>query len=168
MSHRQVMSISVDRGDIRLDLALLWQWPIVWLLSSVLRQLSTTIKHRIIGRGGTISWPPRSPDLTPPHFFLCGVLKDAVYAHKPRTVQHLQRHIEDEIGLLNGELIKKVCQSVPSRLQKCVEKSGAQTELFWGRLACCQIFYMCLLYVCKKWPNCDKLCLSYWRSNVGT
>ena len=31
---------------------------------------------------GPIKWPPRSPDLTPPDFFLWGVLKDKVYAKK--------------------------------------------------------------------------------------
>jgi hypothetical protein len=27
-------------------------------------------------------WPPKSPDLTSPDFFLCGLLKDRVYANK--------------------------------------------------------------------------------------
>lgn len=41
----------------------------------VVRQfLDATFPERWIGRGGTIQWPPRSPDLNPLDFFLMGVL----------------------------------------------------------------------------------------------
>ncbi len=33
-----------------------------------------------IGRGGPISWPPRSPDLTPCDFFLWGHIKSKIYS----------------------------------------------------------------------------------------
>jgi hypothetical protein len=39
---------------------------------------------RVISRG---LWPPRSPDLTPPDFFLCGHLKGRSYMNKPRTLE---------------------------------------------------------------------------------
>jgi len=32
-------------------------------------------------------WPPRSPDSTPPDFFLCGLLKDRVYCSNPRNME---------------------------------------------------------------------------------
>ena len=44
--------------------------------SNLVRQhLSNTFGIQWIGRGGPISWPPRSPDMTPLDFFLWGNLK---------------------------------------------------------------------------------------------
>ena len=62
---------------------------------------------------------------------LWGVLKDRVYASKPRTVEDLKEEIQAAVGTVSQELCAKVCRSVPSRLQKCLDVGGAQTELFW-------------------------------------
>ena len=35
-------------------------------------------------------WPPRSPDLSPPDFFLWGALNGKAYANKPCTIQELE------------------------------------------------------------------------------
>jgi len=45
----------------------------------VLQHLNDTFPNRWIGRGGTINWPPRSPDLTPLDFCLWGLMKSEVY-----------------------------------------------------------------------------------------
>ncbi|KAJ4427421.1 hypothetical protein ANN_25043 [Periplaneta americana] len=42
-------------------------------------------------------WPPRSPDLTTPDFFLWGYLKDKVYATRPQTLDDLKHNITQEI-----------------------------------------------------------------------
>ena len=39
--------------------------------------------NRIISKNGDVRWPPFSPDLTVPDFFLLGYLKDKVYANNP-------------------------------------------------------------------------------------
>jgi hypothetical protein len=92
--------------------------------------LNEKFPRRWIGRGGEIPWPPRSPDLTPPDFFLWGVLKDRVYATKPRTIDELKAAIERSMRGIHIELCQKVCRSVPPRLQKCMALDGLQTELF--------------------------------------
>ena len=33
-----------------------------------------------IGRGGPVAWPPRSPDITSPDYFLWGFVKERVMA----------------------------------------------------------------------------------------
>jgi hypothetical protein len=43
-----------------------------------------------IGHGGPIEWPPRSPDLTPPDYFLWGYFKDKVYAKESSTLEGLK------------------------------------------------------------------------------
>jgi len=48
----------------------------------VMQHLSETFPNRWIGRGSTINWPPRSPDLTPLDFCLWGLMKSEVYRKK--------------------------------------------------------------------------------------
>jgi len=42
-------------------------------------------------------WPPRSPDLVPPDYFLWGYLKWRFYQNKPRTIDVLKANITEEI-----------------------------------------------------------------------
>jgi hypothetical protein len=51
--------------------------------------LNASCPGRWIGHGGSIAWPPRSPDLTPMDFSLRGHLKECVYAVPPRTIEDL-------------------------------------------------------------------------------
>jgi hypothetical protein len=46
--------------------------------------------ERWIGRGGPVPWPPRSPDLTPPDFFLWEFIKNKVYGRNPTTLDELR------------------------------------------------------------------------------
>ena len=48
----------------------------------VMQHLNDTFPNRWIGRGSTINWPPRSPDLTPLDFCLWGMMKSEVYRKK--------------------------------------------------------------------------------------
>ena len=57
--------------------------------TSVRNWLDQTSPNGWIGSRGPIEWPTRSPDLTTPDFFLWGVLKKKVFAHKPRTIDCL-------------------------------------------------------------------------------
>jgi len=83
-----------------------------------------------IGRRGTVEWPPRSPDLTPCDFSLWGVIKDHVYAQKPRNVDHLKLLIEHEFTSLNDniELCQAICHSVAKRCRMCIRAEGKQFE----------------------------------------
>ena len=92
--------------------------------------LDENLPYRWIGRRGPIEWPARSPDLTPPDSFLWGILKNRVYASKPRTIAELKEKIRAAIAEVPLELCQKVCHSVPERLRKCIEVHGEQTELY--------------------------------------
>jgi transposase len=81
-----------------------------------------------IGRRGWMEWPPRSPDLTPSDFFLWGTLKDLVYNRKPQTIEELTAAITDGVQSIDNELCQRVCQSVSSRLQKCLNSDGHHFE----------------------------------------
>jgi hypothetical protein len=49
--------------------------------------LTEIFGERVISRN---VWPPRSPDLTPPDFYLWGAAKSAVYRDRPRTLTELK------------------------------------------------------------------------------
>ena len=40
-------------------------------------------------------WPPRSPDLTPPDFYLWGAMKNKIYCRNPRTINELKETVTD-------------------------------------------------------------------------
>jgi hypothetical protein len=44
-------------------------------------------------------WPLRSPDLTPPDYFLWGYLKQGVYSNRPQTIEELIQNTE--VSILN-------------------------------------------------------------------
>ena len=82
-----------------------------------------------IGKRGPIPWPPRSPDLTPPDFFLWGFLKDRVYASSPETVEDLKRAIIDEVHQIPVEMCERVCKSVKKRLREVLQSEGKHLRM---------------------------------------
>ncbi len=97
---------------------------------AVREYLDEQFQGRVIGRRGSIEWPPRSPDLTPLDFFTWGYVKDAVYARKPKTLEQLRSYIGDVFEDLdsNALLRQRVIDSMPGRLQDCVNVDGKAFE----------------------------------------
>ena len=88
--------------------------------------LDEIFPQRWIGRRGPVEWPARSPDLTPPDFWLWGYVKDNVYGRKPDTMASLKLMIEEEIGRIPADMIRHVTQSMVDRCQRLIEKNGRQ------------------------------------------
>ena len=61
---------------------------------NVRQSLDKKFPNRWIGRREPIKWTARSPDLIPPDFFPRGVLKNPVYANKPKTIDQLKQSIQ--------------------------------------------------------------------------
>ena len=59
--------------------------------------LDTIFEDWWMGRGGSIPWPARSPDLTPLDFWIWGYLKNRVYGQQISTLQQLEDAIKDEL-----------------------------------------------------------------------
>jgi hypothetical protein len=53
-------------------------------------------------------WPPRSPDLIPPDYFLWSYLKLVVHSNRPQTTEDLKQNIEVVISNNSQETLKKV------------------------------------------------------------
>ena len=92
--------------------------------------LDNNFTGRWIGRRGPIEFPARSPDLTPMDFFMWGVLKDLVYSRRPRTLPELRDVITNQMRTISIEMCEKVCRSVVTRLELCIEHNGEQFEHF--------------------------------------
>jgi hypothetical protein len=80
------------------------------------------------GRRGPLEWPAPSPDLTPPDFFLWGVLKDLVYKNKPRNVDELKATIRDKFADISVESCRKTCLSVVGRVRECLTRVEQHSE----------------------------------------
>ena len=81
--------------------------------------LTAMFQDRIISRNSDFEWPPCSPDLTAPDFWLWGYLKDKVYANKPRTIQELKANIRQEILSLQPQMLRSVMENSLERARVC-------------------------------------------------
>ena len=87
---------------------------------------------RGIGRGLSIEWPARSPDLTPADYFLWGYLKDIVYqGGQPGTIEDLKDRITQGFNHIRTNCMDHVSKAVRSfqdRLHRCIEMNGCQLD----------------------------------------
>jgi hypothetical protein len=88
--------------------------------------LNRNLGEHWIGRGGTIKWPPRSPDLTPCDFFLWGYIKQTVYRPNdmPRDVDDLVDRIQFVFDEISVEVRHAIAIEFVNRLEKCVNNNG--------------------------------------------
>ncbi len=75
-----------------------------------------------------ITWPPRSPDLSPPDFFLWGTLKNTVYKNAPATIDELKKKIEHEMNVIPLVTLRKVFDNLIRRTNACKAANGLQFE----------------------------------------
>jgi hypothetical protein len=83
--------------------------------------LEDVFADRIISK--TI-WPPRSPDLSLPNFFLWGVMKNSVHSNTPHTIDELKMDITEYIQNMDRAILNTVFENTVWRVNKCVETGG--------------------------------------------
>ena len=79
---------------------------------------------RLMSKNGDFEWPPRSPDLTAPDFFLWGYLKSKVYVNKPRTLDELKANIRQEIAAISAETLVKTMENAAKRALLAMQAQG--------------------------------------------
>jgi hypothetical protein len=67
---------------------------------------------------------PRSPDLTPPDFYLWGAAKSAVYRARPRTLNELKAAISVHVRNISQADLQKVFANKIKRVQACMDARG--------------------------------------------
>ena len=92
-----------------------------------MQMLKAIFPNRLIYRFGDIPWPPRSPDLNAPDFFLRGYLKEKVYIEMPDTLRQLKRNIIQEISI-SQETLMKVMNSAVERARQCLTNNGGHLK----------------------------------------
>ncbi|GBM37339.1 hypothetical protein AVEN_40287-1 [Araneus ventricosus] len=93
-------------------------------VSSVQQYIRNTFQQQVIGYGDYVEWPPRSPDLNPLDFFLCGYVKQQVYVTPPPTLQDLRNRITDACASVSPAMLYNVQREVQSRVQMCIVAEG--------------------------------------------
>lgn len=83
---------------------------------------------RWIGRGGPISWPPRSPDLTKLDFFLWGYIKGKVYETAVTTRENMMVRIREAFQEISRETLQNVNDSFLRRARLCLQENGGHFE----------------------------------------
>ncbi|KAJ4442309.1 hypothetical protein ANN_12177 [Periplaneta americana] len=86
---------------------------------------------RWIGRGSPyITWPARSPDLTPPDFFLWGFVKDQVYRTPVRDLADLQERIYAAVNNVTPQMLHNTWVEVEYRLDISRATNGSHVEVY--------------------------------------
>lgn len=97
--------------------------------SAAVRQfLNRRFPDRWIGRAGPVQWPPRSPDLTSPDFFLWGYLKGVVYRSQPTTRDDMMLRIREACAAIPQEIIASTVESFSKRVNLCIQENGGLFE----------------------------------------
>ena len=92
--------------------------------------LNNKFPDRWIGRGGPISWAPRSPYLTPLDFFLWGHVKTNVYKTKVQDIDDLKARITQEIKTIKTETLHNVFSEISKRMNSCISVEGDTFEQY--------------------------------------
>ena len=96
----------------------------------VVRQLlDNQLNNRWIGRGGSIQWPPRSPDLSVCDFWLWGYIRNELYKPpRPSTATTLKERLMDLLDNIPKSMIRKAYESFTRRCKLCEESYGGHFE----------------------------------------
>jgi hypothetical protein len=73
-------------------------------------------------------WPPRSPDLSPPDFFLWVAMKNSVYSNNPHTIADLKMAITEYVLNVDRAILNTVFENPVQRVNKCLENGGGHFE----------------------------------------
>ena len=90
--------------------------------------LDERFSDRLISRRRDTEWFPHSPDLSPPDFYLWGLLKDRVYQNNPKTIAELKLAITQNICAIKREECARVIDNFARRLQECLRRNGGHLE----------------------------------------
>jgi len=71
----------------------------------------------VISRFGDVPWPPRSPDLIAPDFFLWDYLKKKVYITRPSDVHALIENTREEIAKFSEETLQALMCTFVNRVR---------------------------------------------------
>ena len=84
--------------------------------------------ENIISQRCTLIWPPRSPDLSLPDFFLWGYLKERVYINNLQTLEDLKQNIRRVIDRKSQEVLSSGMNAIVKRAQLVFDAGGSHLK----------------------------------------
>lgn len=84
----------------------------------------------LIGKGGTIPWPARSPDLNPLDIFVWNQMKNYIYSTKPASLEELQERIMNSTNSINAGMLHRTYRNLEERMLMCQLAGGGHFEQF--------------------------------------
>ena len=82
----------------------------------------------VLSKGGSVTWPPRSPDLSLPDSFLWGLLKAQVYRTRVRSLALLKRRIRAGVRHIPLRTLRDAAAVLPLRARACIRLRGGYPE----------------------------------------
>lgn len=124
-------TLSEDPFDLNSTILMQDGAPPHWA-KSVRNWLNEHFPGRWMGRGAdgdsNIAWPPYSPDLTPPDFFLWGFIKSKVYTTQVADLAELRARIITAFANLPQEFVDRSVDGYKRRLSYLVRVDGRSVE----------------------------------------
>lgn len=101
---------------------------------AVRQYLDAQFPGRWIGRQGPISWPPRSPDLSPLDFALWGWMRHRFYTagEALRDVPSAQRKLVDILHGMEPAIVRNMTNAFYDRAGYCSAAEGGHFEHLLG------------------------------------
>ncbi|XP_031789247.1 uncharacterized protein LOC116418318 [Nasonia vitripennis] len=90
--------------------------------------LNKRYPNQWIGRGSPVAWPPISPDLTSPDFYLWGYLKNTCYEQQPTTREDMMERIRTACAEIPRNVLLSTVRHFLRRIQLCIDVNGRQFE----------------------------------------
>jgi hypothetical protein len=115
-------------NDIRQRLWFLHDGAPVHYTGPITNFLNQSFGQQWIGRGGPVSWPARSPDLTKMDFSIWGFVKDQVYQMPPTTRDDMKIRIRDCFRSITREMCRNMSRSFEDRVGLCIQANGGHFE----------------------------------------
>ena len=75
-------------------------------------------------------WPPRSPDISLPDFFLWGAIKNSGYSNSPHTTDELKMAVTEYIRNVDRAILNTVFESTVRHVNECLETGGGHFEYY--------------------------------------
>jgi hypothetical protein len=96
--------------------------------NEVLAFLKSKFGNRLISRRTSLPWPPRSPDLNSPDFYLWGHLKAEVYATRPASIVELKMKIREAIARIPVAVLNRVSENFVKKIRECLNRGGKHLD----------------------------------------
>ena len=92
--------------------------------NEIMNELQEMFGNNIIYRRATLTFPPRSPDLNVPDYYLWGYLKERVYINRPENLKDLKDNIRREVRVISPATLHFVMNNALVRARSCIAVEG--------------------------------------------